>query len=40
MWVLCLQDSAVRKSGCARKSFYALTYGKLNVNTHPRSKNL
>ena len=39
MWVLCLHDRAVRKSGCARTDLYALTYPKINVNSHTRSKN-
>ena len=32
MWVLCLHDSAVRFSGCARNDLTGITYGKLNVN--------
>ena len=40
MRVLCLHDSAVRKSGCARNALYATTYAKINVkaNIHTRSK--
>ena len=41
MWVLCLQDSAVRKSGCARNTLYTVTYPEMKVkaNIHARSKN-
>ena len=38
MWFLCLHDSAVRFSGCARNVFYALTYAEINVDSHTRSK--
>ena len=41
MWVLCLHDSAVRFSGCARNTLYTVTYPEMKVkaNIHARSKN-
>ena len=42
MRVLCLHDSAVRFSGCARNALYATTYLKVKVESahpHPQQKN-
>ena len=38
MRVLCLHDSAVRFSGFAQKALTGITYAKINVNSHTRSK--